>query len=166
MGLEPDFKLMLEILGAVAASIVAALSNTVDTLSIHELAQAVLVSGILVWVAECIRPMPKDVRSKRSHPLPKQVTFAVMYLIVTLGLLFFIDISILFVAVSIVAVSAVGDSVLVCCEPNLVVWVTICYVLLRVNILSIGLLRLLVAEMVSNFRSYRHRTSSNQTREP
>ena len=80
MRLAPDFKLMLEILAAVAAGIVLALSYTDDMFFIHPFIQEVFFYGAGFWVVDCIYPMPKDVRIKRPHPRPRQAAFAAILL--------------------------------------------------------------------------------------
>lgn len=140
MYLESDFKLILEILGAVVAYIILGLSYTDNMFLIHPFARDTAFFAAGFWLMDCISPMiPKTLGSKRQYPRSKQRMFVAIYAILIFGLMFYVDASILFIASTVV-----GESVFVCCQPVMLVWVTVCYVLLRANIHSVRFLRLLV----------------------
>lgn len=133
--MHPDFRLMLEILGLVAASIVAILSYTIDTFFVHKMVQDLLHGAIAVLIAECWLLIRKIAMPKRPRPLPKRVVaFLAVHLFVVPALLLY-----LYVIVIYVTGAVIWDSVLVCCEPDLIVWIVIGYTLLRAYIITIKL---------------------------
>lgn len=133
--MHPDFRLILEILGLLAASIVAVLSYTIDTFFVHKMVQDLLHGAIVVLVTECWLLIQKISMPKRPRPLTKQV---VVFLVVHL---FAVPILVLYLhaVVIYITVAVIRDSVLACCEPDLIVWIVISYALLRADILTIKL---------------------------
>ena len=139
--MHPDFRLMLEILGLVAASIVAILTYSIDAFFVHKIAQGLLHAAIAVLMAECWFLIRKIAMPKRPRPLPKwKVAFLAVHLLVVPALVFFIYA--IFVAYAVTL-----DSVLVCCEPGLIVWIVIGYALLRADILAIKQAKLFIQRL-------------------
>ena len=141
--MHPDFRLMLEILGLVAASIVAILSYTIDTFFVHKIVQGLLHWAISVLIVECWLLIRKITILKRPHLLPKWVVvLSVVHLLVIPALLLYHYVLVLYVTGALI-----WDSILVCCEPDLIVWIVICYALLRAYILTIKLAKLFILRL-------------------
>ena len=141
--MHPDFRLMLEILGLVAASIVAILSYTIDTFFIHKMVQDLLHGAIAVWIVECWFLIRKIAIPKRPCPWPKRVVaFLAVHLLVIPALLLYLNAIVIYVTGAVI-----WDSVLVCCEPNLIIWIVISCTLLRADILAIKLAKLFILRL-------------------
>ena len=141
--MHPDFRLMLEILGLLALIIVAILSYTIDTFFVHEMVQDLLHGAIVALIVECWFPIRKITMPKRPRPLPKRVVaFLVVQLLVVPALLFYLHAIVISVTGAVI-----WDSVLVCCEPDLIVWTAIGYALLRADILAIKLAKLFILRL-------------------
>ena len=141
--MHPDFRLMLEILGLLAASIVAILSYTIDTFFVHEMVQSLLHGAIAVLIVECRLLIRKIAMPKRPHPLPKrEVAFLVVHLLMVPALLLYLHAIVIYVTGAVI-----WDSVLVCCKPDLIVWIVISYALLRSDILTIKLVKLFILRL-------------------
>lgn len=144
--MHPDFRLMLEILGLLAAIIVAILSSTIDTFFVHKMVQYLLYGAIVVWIVECWFLIQKTPIPKRLRPWPKrEVAVLVVYLLVIPALLFYLHAIVIHFTGTVI-----WDSVLVCCEPVLIVWIVTSCTLLRADILTIKLAKLFILRLRTN----------------
>lgn len=147
--MHPDFRLMLEILGLLAASIVAILSHTIDIFFVHQMVQDLLHGAIAVLIAECWFLIQKIAIPKRPCPLSKWVVaFLAVHLLVVPTLLLYLHVIVIYVTGAVIR-----DSVLMCCESDLIVWIVIGYALLRADILTIKLVKSFILRL---------RTSANR----
>ena len=138
--MHPDFRLMLEILGLVVASIVATLSYTIDMFFVDKMVQYLLHGAIAVLIVECWILIRKIAIPKRPRPRTKrEVAVLVVHLLVIPALLLYLHAIIIYVTGAVI-----WDSVLVYCEPTLIVWIVIVYALLRADITAIKLAKLFI----------------------
>ena len=141
--MHPDFRLMLEVLGLLAAGIVAILSHTIDTFFVHKMVQDLLHGTTAVLIVECWFLIRKISMPKRPRPLPKRVVaFLAVHLFVVPALLLYFHAIVIYVTGAVI-----WDSVLVCCEPDLIIWIVIGYALLRADILAIKQAKLFILRL-------------------
>ena len=107
----------------------------------RNLEQTSAMRAILGRLFAIVQPLRQD--RTESGPASERIAMsATMHLLVAPALLLFPH------AITIcVADTVIRDSVLACCEPDLIVWIVICYALLRAGIRTIKLIKLFILRM-------------------